>query len=39
MSAVCQAFLGELQKTAAKIDLLTNQLRRAVRPRPGPRLG
>ena len=34
MSAVCQAFLAELQKTAAKIDLLPSQVRRAARPRP-----
>jgi DNA-binding transcriptional LysR family regulator len=34
MSAVCQAFLAELQNTAAKIDLLPSQVRRAARSRP-----
>ena len=33
LSAVCQAFLAELQKTAAKIDLPTSGARRAARPR------
>ena len=34
LSAVCQAFLAELQKTAAKIDLPMTGMRRLVRPRP-----
>ena len=34
LSAVCLAFLAELQKTAAKIDLPKNIVRRAARPRP-----
>ena len=34
LSAVCQAFLAELQKTAAKIDLPTSNARRAARARP-----
>jgi DNA-binding transcriptional LysR family regulator len=33
LSAVCLAFLAELQKTAAKIDLPMNIVRRAARPR------
>ena len=34
LSAVCLAFLAELQKTAAKIDLPTSGARRATRARP-----
>lgn len=34
LSAVCLAFLAELQKTAAKIDLPTSGARRVTRPRP-----
>ena len=34
MSAVCLAFLAELQRTAAKIDLHMNIVRRTARPRP-----
>jgi len=34
LSAVCLAFLAELQKTAAKIDLPSGNVRRAARPRP-----
>jgi LysR family transcriptional regulator of abg operon len=34
LSAVCLAFLAELQKTAAKIDLLMTGSRRSARPRP-----
>ena len=34
LSAVCLAFLTELQRTAAKIDLPVTTLRRAARPRP-----
>ena len=34
LSAVCLAFVAELQKTAAKIDLPMNIVRRAARPRP-----
>jgi LysR family transcriptional regulator of abg operon len=33
LSAVCQAFLAELQKTAAKIDLPMTGMRRLARPR------
>jgi LysR family transcriptional regulator, regulator of abg operon len=33
LSAVCQAFLAELQKTAAKIDLPMTSMRRQARPR------
>ena len=34
LSAVCVAFLAELQRTAAKIDLPANLVRRAARLRP-----
>ena len=34
LSAVCLAFLAELQRTAAKIDLPMTNVRRAARPRP-----
>jgi len=34
LSAVCRAFLAELQKTAAKIDLPLSHTRRTARPRP-----
>jgi hypothetical protein len=34
LSAVCLAFLAELQKTAAKIDLPTSSPRRVARLRP-----
>jgi hypothetical protein len=34
LSTVCLAFLAELQKTAAKIDLPMTTPRRAARPRP-----
>jgi DNA-binding transcriptional LysR family regulator len=33
LSAVCRAFLVELQKTAAKIDVAVGNVRRAARPR------
>ena len=33
LSAVCQAFLAELQKTATKIDLPMTGMRRLARPR------
>ena len=34
LSTVCLAFLAELQKTAAKIDLPMTTPRRTARPRP-----